>query len=64
MQKPVICPACFAHDIDPVFLKVDTENGEHYCQKCTYVAKSREQAQAFLNHWIQDRYGINREGSF
>lgn len=58
-EKPLICPACFAREIDPVFLHFDPEDGgELYCQHCGYTAKSREQVLAFHRDFIRHRHGI------
>ncbi len=59
-QKPLICPACFAREIDPVFLNFDPEDGgEYYCIHCSYTAKSRESVEAFLRDHIRHRHGIH-----
>lgn len=56
-SKPLICPACFAREIDPVFLHFDAEDGgEFYCQHCGYTAKTREQALAFLHDFVAHRH--------
>jgi len=59
--KPLICPACFAREIDPVFLLFDPDDGgEYYCQHCGYTAKTREVVREFHNDFIRHRHGIER----
>lgn len=57
--KPLICPACFAREIDPVMLNFDPDDGgEYYCTHCGYTAKSREQVNEFLLEFQRLRHGI------
>lgn len=58
-HKPLICPACFAREIDPVFLHFDDEEGEFYCQHCGYTVTSAQEAQEFLEAFIRFRHGID-----
>lgn len=56
------CPACFAREIDPVFLRHDPEEGgEYYCQHCGYTAKTRGEVENFLNVFVLLRHGIDRQ---
>ncbi len=58
-SKPLICPACFAREIDPVFLHFDPEDGgEFYCQHCGYTAKTRGEVAAFHRAFIRHRYRL------
>ena len=58
-EKPMICPACFAREIDPVFLHFDPEDGgEFYCQQCGYTAKTPDQVLTFQRDFIRHRHGI------
>lgn len=64
-EKRLICPACFAREIDPVFLHFDPEEGgEYYCQHCGYTAKTREAVLSFHNDFIRHRHGIVRTSRF
>jgi hypothetical protein len=54
----IICPACFARDIDPIRLHFDARDGEYYCVKCCYHG-TEDQARAFLRSLQQQRYGID-----
>ena len=56
----MICPACFASDVDTSSLHTDRKNGQLYCIKCTYVADSKEEVREFFNSFIKQRYGIDR----
>lgn len=56
----MICPACFARDVEPIPLHRDREDGEYYCTKCTYVAADKETVRAFFPDFIRHRYGIER----
>ncbi|HAT11441.1 MAG TPA: hypothetical protein DCS97_12805 [Planctomycetes bacterium] len=59
--KPLICPACFAREIDPVFLHHDPEDGgEWYCIHCSYTARSADEVRAFLDGWVRMRHGVDR----
>ncbi len=56
--KPLICPACFAREIDPVFLHFDPEErGEYYCPHCGYVAASAQAVRDFLDDLARHKYG-------
>ncbi len=55
--KRMICPSCFAKDIDPIFLQRDRRDGEAYCLKCDYVA-SPEEAARFLRELQRMKYGV------
>ncbi len=35
-MKPLICPTCFAREIDPILLRFDEQDNEYYCTKCTW----------------------------
>ena len=56
--KPLICPSCFAREIDPVFLCFDEEESEFYCQHCGYTSASAEEVECFLATFIHCRHGI------
>ena len=56
-----MCPACFAREIDPVFLHFDPEDGgEFYCQQCGYSAKTGAEVEEFFDEIIWRRYRIRR----
>lgn len=57
---PLTCPACFAREVDPVFLNRDPEDGEWYCTKCTYVAADADEVRAFFDAFVRMRHGIVR----
>ncbi len=54
------CPACYAREVDPIFLNHDPEDGEYYCTKCSYVAKDAESVGAFFDAFVFHRHGILR----
>ena len=58
----LICPACFARDVDPVMLRRDPDNGEYYCIFCSYVAEDKPAVVSFMKDLVQHKYGIDREG--
>lgn len=58
----LICPACFAREIEPLFLRKDPENGEYYCQGCVYVAADKQEVVDFMQNFIWQKYRIQREG--
>lgn len=35
-MKPLVCPTCFAQEIDPILLRFDEQDNEYYCTKCTW----------------------------
>lgn len=61
-DSKLICPACFARDIDPVFLRRDPENGEYYSIFCAYTAPDKPAVVAFMHNLVQHKYGIDRPG--
>lgn len=61
--KPLICPACFAREIDPVMLHFDEEESEYYCQHCGYTAPSAQVVQTFIESFILCRHGIDIRNS-
>jgi hypothetical protein len=58
----LICPACFAREIEPLFLRKDPENGEYYCQSCAYVAPDKQEVVTFLQEVVWRKYRIRRPG--
>lgn len=58
---PLICPSCYAREIDPIFLHQDPEDGTYYCTKCTYVATDRAAVKAFLDDLMRHKHGIARD---
>lgn len=59
-SRMLICPACFAREIDPVPLHRDRETSEHYCTKCTYVATDAAALARAIDDHIRNRHGIDR----
>ena len=58
--KPLICPACFAREIDPVMLHFDPDDGgELYCQHCGYTAPDRDTVTAFFRDFLGHRHGVD-----
>jgi len=65
VEKKLICPVCFAKEIDPIFLRFDPEDGgEFYCQECGYTAKTREEVLEFHDDYIRHRHGIKRKSRY
>lgn len=54
------CPACFAREIDPIFLRHDDRTGEYYCLKCTYVAPDEATVHAFYADLRRLRYRMGK----
>jgi len=54
------CPACFAREIDPVFLKTDPEDGELYCTQCTYTAPDAATVRRFFDTFVHLKFGVVR----
>jgi hypothetical protein len=60
-SRPALtCPACFAREVDPVFLHRDRETGEYYCTKCTYIAADAKTVGRFFDDFVKHRHGIER----
>ncbi len=57
----LICPACFARDVDPVMLRRDPDNGEYYCIFCSYVASDKAAVVSFMQDLVKHKYGIVRK---
>lgn len=53
----MICPNCFAKDIDPIFLQQDRRDESVYCLKCDYVAQPEEAAR-YLRELQRLKYGV------
>lgn len=53
------CPACFAREIDPIFLRYDQQDAEYYCLKCTYFASDQATVYAFYTAIRKLRYRIS-----
>lgn len=53
--KPLLCPACFAKEIEPVFLHFDPEDQEYYCIKCCYFAKDRKMVDLFMDDFVRHK---------
>lgn len=61
-DQKLICPACFARDIDPIMLRRDPDNGEYYCIFCSYVAADKPAVVRFMQDLVKHKYGIDRAG--
>jgi hypothetical protein len=53
----LMCPCCFAKDIDPIILHYDEVDREYYCIKCVYHG-SEADVRAFLADLQRHRYGV------
>lgn len=56
-MKPVLCPTCFAKEIDPILLRRDESRNELYCVKCTWFG-SEADARKSLEELMRGKYGI------
>ncbi|MCC5848327.1 MAG: hypothetical protein JJU29_09550 [Verrucomicrobia bacterium] len=61
-DSKLICPSCFARDVDPVMLRRDAANGEYYCVFCAYIAKGKPDVVRFMQDVVRHKYGIERAG--
>ncbi|MDQ8199425.1 hypothetical protein QEH56_14760 [Pelagicoccus enzymogenes] len=61
-MNAITCPACFAKEIDPVFLRRDPTNSELYCLKCSYTAASDSVVKEFFDSLKKHRYSNDEAG--
>lgn len=54
-QKKVICPACFAKELDVIELHYDEADQEYYCTKCAYAGK-KENIDKFIQIFKDEKY--------
>lgn len=54
-RKRLICPSCFAKELDVIELHYDETDQEYYCTKCAYAGK-KENVDLFIQILKEEKF--------